>query len=350
MFAGLRTWWRSTAEFPASQRRIFYDVMAAQLAAGVPAASGCETLSGTVTISAPMTRLAEGGVAAAREGRGVVAGFGDTGYLPMEDLGLLKVAERSASLGEAFRDLSAAGGDRLGIVSSVLAPNGYFLFVLALALAGASQLADVLSVAERLTDLSQNNAYRLSRWIEAYGPWALAVFGGVAGAMAVGRIRWIGSLRRVLLGLDGIYRAQVGIKFSVFAGRLYDRGAAHVEVLDAAAEAFGRSGFVGHGIARARADHAVAGMGIEDALAGRLLTAEAAAILKGLVPRGERGLYGRGFRAVAAIQTAVLRSRLTAVASAVRTVAIAGVGLLVAVVVPGIYEAFSVSPGQGGGF
>lgn len=342
MWRGLTTWWRCAFEFPREQRGLFYQILRAQLGAGVAPATACETLAERVRVSKRMSQVAAAGARAARDGRGVVEGLSGTLCFPAEDVGIMRIAERSAALEQALADLSRAQAERLGIVSQILAPNAYFLIMLGLGVFFGAQVADLLSVVGDQAALDANDAYVLSLGIRTYGPPFGIVFGVAAAIVAFGRLRWHGRMRKLLWAFDDVYRAQTGIRFADFAAGLYERGASHPAVLDAVQEAFGRRGFVGRSVDRARRDLA-GGMAFEDAVAHRLLTRDFTEILKGLVPGGDMRLYPAGMRALAAMQRALLRRRLGVARTAVRTVALAAVGMLIAIMAPGIYSAFTVA-------
>ena len=341
MWENLKTWWGCTFRLPRDQRELMYQTMAAQLRAGVPAETAFETLATGVELSPQVTVVARAAARAAADGRGVVDGLAETLCVPHADLGVLRVAERTATLEEAFVDLNAAQAEGLGIMSRVVAPNAYYLVLLTLALAGTTQVTGLLAVVGEYTDLEGNNAYALSAAVNAYLGPVCAVAAAMVAVVLGGRGRLTGFSRRVLLVFDAEYRAQVAIRFCDFAARLYARGASHSEVLDAVEDALGGGGFVQKAIADARRDHVAAGMAFEDAIAGRLLSPALASVLKGMVPGGERRLYPGAFRAIAEIQRAMLRRRLGAAASAVRTLAAGAVGVMIAILVPGIYAAFS---------
>ena len=342
MWKGLLTWWRCAFEFPRDQRGLFYQIMRAQLGAGVAPATACETVAEGVRVSKRMTMVAEAGARAARDGRGVVEGLSGTLCFPAEDVGIMRIAERAAALEGALADLETAQTERLGILSQVVVPNAYFLVMLGIGLGFGAQVAGLLSVVGDQAALEANDAYVISVAIGTYGPPIGVVFGTAAAIVAFGRLRWQGRIRRLLWAFDGVYRAQTGIRFADFAAGLYERGASHPAVLDAVQEAFGRGGFVGRSVDRARRDLA-GGMGFEDAVAGRLLTRDFTEILKGLVPGGDMRLYPDGMRAVGAMQRALLKRQLGIGRAAVRTVALGGCGGLIAFMAPGIYSAFSVA-------
>lgn len=338
MLRALARWWACNVRFPSRQRGLFYDILATQLGSGIAVGEACATVA-EVGVSAQMARVARAAADAEAEGRGAVEGLADSGCLPVTDVRLLRVAERSASLGEALRDLRSAQAGRLGVLATVIVPNTYPLAMLAVALVGGSLVADFVATAVGEEEMAGNRAVELSRAIKEYGPPVAFVAAGMLALGAVGLTRWRGPHRRLLGVFDGVYRTQVGIAFAGLAARLTERGAGDVEVLDAAEEAFGRRGYTGSGIALVRRD-VEGGVAMENALAERLLTSEYAAVLKALVPRGERELYPRGYRAVADVQTSVLRGQLNAAAGTLRMVALGGAAVLIMVMVPGIYGLF----------
>ena len=314
---------------------MFYEVLRAQLGSGIAVGDACAAVA-VVGVSPQMTAVARAAAAAETEGRGAVEGLADTGWFPPEDVRLLRVAQRSAALHEALGDLKAADEGRLGILATVVRPNGYQLLLLALALFGGSQIGDFMASSLGEERVQGNRSIVVSRAIRDYAPPALAGLGVLAAVVAFGTSQWRGPARRLLAGFDGVHRARVGIAFASLAARLTERGASDVEVLDAAEDAFGRGGFVGAGIAEVRREVA-AGAAIENAVPGRLLPREYAAMLKALVPGGERELYPRGYRTVAEVQESVLRGRLTAAQGMVRTFALVGAAGLIGFIVPGIY-------------
>ncbi len=322
--------------FPSRQRAVFYDILATQLGAGIAVGDACATVA-DVAVSPQMALVARSAADAEAEGRGAVEGLADTGYLPVADVRLLRVAQRSASLGEALRDLREAQEGRLGVLATVVVPNTYPLVMLAVALFGSALVADFMALSLGDERVAGNRSVELSRAIKEYGPPVGFAVAAVLAFGALGLTRWRGPHRRLLAVFDGLYRTQVGIAFAGLAARLTERGASDVEVLDAAEEAFGRGGYVGTGIALVRRD-VEGGIAMENALPERLLTAEYAAVLKALVPRGERELYPRGYKAVADVQTSVLRGRLTAAAGTLRIAALATAAALIGVMVPGIYD------------
>lgn len=335
MWQVLTRWWACNVLFPRRQRAVFYEILGAQLGAGIAIGDACAAV-GSVAVSPRMGEVARAAAEAEAQGRGAVEGLAGTGCLPVGDVRLLRVAERSASLAEALADLRAAQAARLGIYATVVGPNAYPLVVLAATLAACSQLGGFIASTLGEERVAGNRAVETSRLIAEYAPPALAAAGGLGLVAAFGVHRWRGPQRRLLLGLDGVHRAQVGIGFAALAARLTGRGASDVEVLDAAREAFGRGGFVGAAVRGVRRD-VDGGVAIENAVPGRLLSPEYAAILKALVPRGERELYPRAYRTVAQVQEAVLRGKLVAAAGTVRTFALCGAFGLIAWMLPGVY-------------
>ena len=265
-----------------------------------------------------------------------------TRSVPLDEVGLVRVAERLGTMVDAFEDLGRARSARLRIARNVLAPNGYYLVSLAIAVAGAMQLEDMLGSVLGHDVLAENGAYMLSRWLNDWAPLGIGAVLAVAAGVLAGRQWWHGRARRLLWFFDVEHRARVALQFAEFAARLYGRGATHADVLDAYADAHAHGGFVRWAIREVRRDHVDAGMSIEDALAGRLVPEWLAGVLSAMVPGGRRDLYPGAWEALGKMQRSLLEARLRTASAMVRAVAIGAIGLLIAVVVPGIYSAYTV--------
>lgn len=335
-------WLNCALRFPRPRRELFYRLLAAQLRAGVAVRAALETVETAVRLDAVSRAVARATGAAVDEGRLVADGLVATRSVPLDEVGLVRVAERSGTMADAFEDLGRARSARLRIARNVLAPNGYYLVALAIALAGAMQLEDMLGSVLGHDVLAENGAYMLSRWLNDWAPLGIGAVLAVAAGVLAGRQWWHGRARRLLWFFDLEHRARVALQFAEFAARLYGRGATHADVLDAYADAHARGGFVRWAIREVRRDHVDAGMSIEDALAGRLVPEWLAGVLSAMVPGGRRDLYPGAWEALGKMQRSLLEARLRTASAMVRAVAIGAIGLLIAVVVPGIYSAYTV--------
>ena len=337
----LRTGLNAALRFPRSRREVFYRLVAAQLRGGVAVPRALATLGMSARLDAVSTGVAKTVAAAVEEGRLVAEGLVATRSVPAAEIGLIRVAERSGTMVEALEELGRSEAKQLGIARNVLAPNSYYLMALVLAVLGTMQLEDMLGAVLGHDALAANGAYVLSRRLN---DWALPGFAAVSGAAAgvvAGRWGWHGRARRLLGFFDAEHRARLALQFAEFATRLYNRGATHPEVLDAYEEAFARGGFVRWAVREARRDHVDAGMSIEDALAGRLIPEWLAGVLSAMVPEGRRDLYPGAWDALGSMQRSLLQARLGTASVLVRGVAIGMIGMLMAVVVPGIYTAYT---------
>jgi len=335
-------WLNSAVRFPRSRREMFYRLIAAQLRGGVAVHRALDTLGAAARLDAVSTGVARTVSAVVEEGGLVADGLAATRSVPPADIGLIRVAERSGTLPEALEELGRSETTRLGIARNVLAPNSYYLVALIVAVFGTMQLEDMLGAVLGHDALASNEAYVLSRRLNAWGPPGVVAGMALAAGVVVGRRRWHGRARRFLWFFDAEHRARLALQFAEFAARLYHRGATHPEVLDAYAEAYANGGFVRWAVREARRDHVDAGMSIEDALAGRLVPEWLAGILSAMVPGGRRDLYPDAWNALGTMQRALLAARLSTASTVVRGAVIGTIGLLVAVIVPGIYTAYTM--------
>ncbi|MDE0443014.1 MAG: type II secretion system F family protein [Gammaproteobacteria bacterium] len=336
------TWLNCAVRFPRARREVFYRLVAAQLRGGVAVRRALDTLGASARLDAVSTGVARTVGAAVEEGQLVADGFVATRSVPRAEIGLIRVAERSGTMVEALEELGRSDAKRLTIARNVLAPNSYYLIALVMAVLGTMQVEDMLAAVLGHDALAANGAYALSRRLNEWMPPGTVALATVAAAIVAGRGHWHGRARRLLGFFDAEHRARLALQFAEFAARLYNRGATHAEVLDAFDEAYARSGFVRWAVREARRDHIDAGMSIEDALAGRLVPEWLAGVLSAMVPGGRRDLYPGAWDALGTMQRSLLETRLRTASALLRGAAIGTIGMLVAVVVPGIYTAYTV--------
>ncbi|MYA18400.1 MAG: hypothetical protein F4Z28_17340 [Gammaproteobacteria bacterium] len=334
-------WLNCAIRFPRARREMFYRLVAAQLRGGVAVRRALDTLGTTARLDAVSSGVARMVGAAVEEGRLVAEGLAATRSVPQAEVGLIRVAERSGTMAEALEELGQGEAKRLGIARNVLAPNSYYLVALAVAVVGTMQLQSMLGAVLGHDALAANGAYVLSRRLNEWVPAGTVALAVLAAGVLAGRGYWHGRARRLLFVFDAEHRARLAVQFAEFAGRLYHRGATHAEVLDAFDEAYARGGFVRWAVREARRDHIDAGMSIEDALAGRLVPDWLAGVLSAMVPGGRRDLYPGAWDALASMQRSLLEARLRTASTLVRGGAIGTIGMMVAVVVPGIYTAYT---------
>ena len=348
MLERLQRWYNTSMRLDSEQRAVMYRCLAAQMRAGVSPMRACETLATDVEVSKEITRVAHFAASAGKEGRPVSVGLGESRCIPVGDLGVLSVAERNNSLGDAFRRLAREASEPLSIRRNVMGGQvRYFLILFLVLLAFEIQAKDFLEgiAGEKAAALP---AHRLS--VVLRDLWA-PVGGGIGAYLVLvvgyGRNNWIGGRRRLLLMFDAEARARLGIAFCELAEPLYAQGANHTEVLDSANEAFGNGKFAAWAIALARRDHVVDGIAIEKALADRVMPRPLTQMVAGMVPGGQRDLYPEAFRSLADIQRAMLERKYGVAASAMRLGLLIAVSGLLLTVGHGIYTAMMMVAGTG---
>ena len=336
------TWFRCAFSFPAQRRHLFYRLVAAQLRGGIAAPAAFAGMGRTLSVDRVSGDVARRVAAAIAEGRTVADGLEETKSVPADEVGIVRVSEGSGTLAEGLEGMAEAGAGRLSIAGSVLAPNAYYLVVFAAAMLGLGELEELLASGmvnpERL---DENGAYRLSAMVNDFGLFVLALGLGSVVTVMAGRNAWHGRSRRLLGPFDAEHRARVALEFAELAARLYRQGGNHGEVLTAYEEARGRTGYRRWAVREARRDHEEDGVAIERALRGRLVTPWMAELLVVMVPGGDREMYPRALTELAGIQRTLLAARYKAAANMLRLALLVVLGSIVAIVVPGIYSAYS---------
>lgn len=341
-FEATAIWWRCAVSFPRSRRRVFYQLAAAQLRGGVAPSAAFAAMAAELSLDRASGAAARRVAAAVGEGRGVWEGLVRTRSVPADEVGVVRVAEGAGDLAGGFEELAAEASGRLGILRSVLGPNTYYLAALGVGVFGVTHLGDLMEAGSPdPAALAANGAYRLSRALSAWAPAGAVFVAAGAATVVAGRRFWRGRARLALGFFDAEHRARIALRFAEMAARLYRRGASHGAVLRAYEEAYAGSGFTAWAARSARRD-LDAGMEVEAALRGRLVTPGIAEIVTVMVPGGDPALYAGAWAEVAEIQRTLLSARYAAAANAVRIGALALIGGMIAVVVPGMYAAYTV--------
>ena len=333
---GIRNWINRTLIFPRQHRLLFYSVIGAQLRAGVPLSSACETLAKLTDLLPALRKIAKAGAQAGHEGRSVIDGLADTGMLPEMDIGVFRVAESRGTLVDAIEAVESSASDKLGFTDQVVLPNLYYAFLLGILLFFAFEAEDFakgLFVAGN----ADNMAIKLSVWLNAWGTITGAGVLALVSVITYGKVSWIGHARRALLFFDAEARYQVGIRFCSLAEMLSRNGASHLEILDAAQSVMG-SRFTQHHIRSARAAMKVHGMAFEEAIGGGLLTAQHAELLSSMAPGGRRDLYAQAFRTVGLVQKRILETRYLVAEGMFRAFLLLSIMLLLITMGKGMYE------------
>ena len=344
-----RTWletatrsFNSAVSWPRQQRQLFYTTMAGQLEAGVATGQAVANLGRSGGFPKPTVKAMDGMGEDLSRGRTFWQALDGTRSVPDDEVGVVRVAEQSGALAEGLRDLAREGTAKLGIGRSVLAPNAYYLVAFVAAVFGVAQLDELMEAGALAPEaLAANDAYRLSRAINVYGPALGLVLAASTVGVMVARSRWRGALRRVLLVFDWEYRARLTLQFAEHAARLYARGATHTDVLDAFESAYGRAGYRRWAVREARREHVDGGIAIETAIKDRLVSAGVAGLVASMVPGGDRNRYAGAWASVAESRRELLKAAFARVANMVKLGAVAALGGAMSVVLPGMYAAYT---------
>ncbi len=331
----MRNWLNQTLIFPRQHRLLFYSVIGAQLRAGTPLASACETLTKLNDLLPALRKIAKAGAQAGHEGRSVIDGLADTRMLPEIDIGVFRIAESRGTLIEAIEAVESRAADKLGFADRVALPNLYYAFLFSILIFFAFEAED-FSKGLFIAGNADNMAVRLSVWLNTWGIVAGVVGVALVFVVAYGKVSWIGRNRRALLFFDTEARYQFGIRFCALAEMLTRNGASHLEILDAA-ESVMSSRFTQHHIVKARTAMNLHGMAFEDAISGGLLTAEHAELLSGMAPGGRRDLYIKAFQTVGLVQKRILETRYRVAEGMLRAFLLLSIMLLLITLGKGLY-------------
>lgn len=333
----LRNWLNCSLVLPRQDRLTFYALMRAQVEAGIPAGSACETLLGLGDLNPTLLRIARAGAQAGHEGRLVVDGLAGTNLFPPPDIGVLRIAESNGTLSEALLALEEQAAENLGFAGRVVAPNLYYLVVFSVLLVLVWQAQDFMGAAVSV-DLSDNPAWRLSAWLQAQAFWLTGIPAVAVAGVWIGKTSWTGPARRLLAGFDAEARYRFSLQFVRLAELLSRHGASHGEILSAAGSVLGHHRYVARAVQRARRAIDQEGTQWESAVADGLLSAEHAGLLAGLVPGGRRRLYPRAYRVLGEILRQLLVNRYRFMSTLLRIVLLGGCLALLLTMLDGVYS------------
>jgi len=312
----LRDWYRSHIAVDTTTRAMFYKIFAAQTRGGVRPLTICEMLSEKVNLDPGIRDLARHGAQAAREGRLASVGFAESGYLPMADVGILRVAEQNGTLSDALTELTDAERSTRTFLTGAFRPAAFQLVPATVAIGMVSVspllLRDIVKDAAALEAMP---LYQVATLLQTYGPAILVLF------MAFLLFCWWGrsrlTKRRWMLTLfNHDWLDQVAIAYCRLAASMSRQGATHLQTLSAFADAY-RSTYVQAMIPLATQDVSD-GRAYAQSLAGRLLPTDVADLLESLVPGEERERYPNAFETLAAMQEALLSTHYTVRARAMK--------------------------------
>jgi type II secretory pathway component PulF len=338
-------WWNTNLRFNAQQRSLLYEVLSAQLRAGVSPQHAFANVAEQIKISPEMTEAARAAVKAGFEGQGAVEGLEATGFFPPLDIGVLRIGDRTNTLVDAMGALQQQRQESLSIASKVVAPNLYYLFLVAVLLGFCSQIESILGSLGESADLANNTAFQMSVFLNTYWPALLAVVTALTAWVFIGRSIATGPARKLLAFFDADYRLRLALNFADFAAQLYRQGASHTEVIDAAESALASDHYTKRALAGVKQAYVQDGEAIETALADRIVLKEYATLINGMVPNGRRDLYAGAFESTAKVIRALLAHRYRLAASLLQTTALLSLFALIVILADGLLTTFTTQTG-----
>lgn len=301
----LTRWYRRTIALDAVNRTMFYRILAAQIRGGITIQSACESLTSKRDLEEGVQALATAGSRAAAEGRFAADGFYDSGYLDSAHVGILRIAEQHGNLGEALAELARDEASVQTIPRNVLKPSIAQIATLAIAIGMLAVAPDAIdAITRNAPGVVEAPVYIIGSWVQTLGVWFGLVLVTLGIAIAVGRLRWTGSQRRLLLGFSKDWLDRLALQYCRLAASMMRHGATPAATMDAFATV-NESTYVSTVLPIAQRELAD-GRAFADCLAQRLLAADTAAMLDGLVPGATRALYANAFDTLAVVIEAQL--------------------------------------------
>ncbi len=312
----LRDWYRSHMAVDSTTRTMFYKILAAQTRGGVRPLTICQMLSEKANLDPGIRDLARHGAKAAQAGRLASDGFAESGYLPVTDVGVLRVAEQNGTLTDALTELTDAERSTRTFLTGAFRPAAFQLVpaTVAIGMVSASPvlLRDIVQDAAALEAMP---LYQVATFLQAYGPAIVSLFLAFVIFCWWGRSR-LTKGRWMLTLFNHDWLDQVSIAYCRLAASMTRQGATHLQTLSAFADAY-RFVYVQAMIPLASRDVSD-GRAYAQSLAERLLPADVADLLESLVPGEERERYPNAFETLAAMQEALLSNHYTVRARAMK--------------------------------
>lgn len=300
-------WWNVHIRFPESERIIFYEVLLAQLDAGLTMKDILALLSQDFRLSPEVTALTVSGYQAVSEGRRFTDGFRESNLLPTEVVELLNAAEQKDTISSVLRNLIASSScGSLSFVKTVILSNLYYLMMACVLLFLSLNVLSFVEPFKNFVNLDANDAYQMSVVLNAY--FLPTLIGIIISVLSV----WILTCQVYPLRIRIPYfttHAQLlyGMKYASIAGSFSKIGMTHIEIIDVCDEIFHRSGFMRGALNELRARVAGEGDSFTEVLGETVLNKDISRVFSALVPRGERGAYGNAYTAIEKLQEKILR-------------------------------------------
>lgn len=286
--------------FNDAQRGLFYEIVATQLRAGMPIARVLENMAKSRELPAQLTKVARQCRDAVTNGKPFADGLFRTKCVPVQEVGFIDASERHNTLLQTLDKFGESKYRSQTLFNSVIVPNLYYLFILAMVIsmlfAGEGALE---AFARANTSAFDMPIAKVIMFTAEYGVSLLVGFAVLSLGCVLGRSSLYKKGRFILGPFDADYRLNVAAKFSDMASLMSKQGLDQGEILRIARMSF-QSVYAQRAIGEAISRMSQAEP-FERALSGTLLDGSSAALLKELVPNGKPDLYPRAFESVAAL-------------------------------------------------
>ena len=344
----VRDWWRSHIEMDATTRTMFYKILAAQTRGGVRLLTICQMLKDKKQLDPGVKRLAKAGADAAQAGRLASEGFAESGYLPLADVGILKVAELNNTLPDALVELTDEERQARTFFTGVFRPAAFQLVPASVAVGMVTASPKLLSdIVQDEAALEAMPLYLVASFLETFGPSISVLVLLFIGFCWWGRSR-LTQRRWLLTVFSRDWLDQVAIAYCRLGASMTRQGATHLQTLQAFGVAY-RSSYVRAVIPTATRD-VIDGRSYAASLADRLLPADIAELLEALVPGEDRARYRNAFETLAAMQEAQLANHYAVRARGLKFIFMATAAGFLVLMFHGLFNAAQTVASQVGVF
>lgn len=289
-------------QFGRGERIIFYELLINQLRLGIPVSNILGTVR-RLDVSPEMTYICQTGEDLLQTGGKLSDALEKTGFFPVEDIGMLRLAdERIDLLLEVLEELKVNVRENVGIFGRVVIPNIYFLVVLGVITFMVAQFESYEKMLSRLGDLSANDAYIVSVFINDYLFFIFLCIVLLIVSIWYIRTHGYGNIRRWIWIFDRDSRYNFGSRFCQLSSMMYRVGMSNKQVISISKEVFSHSRFMSVGLNNLYDLHIEQGMAYSVALGRTILDEKMAVILEGMTAGGARDLSADSFLSVGKIQ------------------------------------------------
>ena len=327
--------------FPKEARAMFYEVMEAQLEAGLPLKKVFEVLHRDLNVSPEITRVSAAGYQAISQGQLGTEGLAGCNLLPVDEAYLLIAAEKKDVLIQVLRQLRERAEADATFFQDVIATNLYYIVLVSLLGYMALKTKDLATAFGNFVSLDDNPAYQLSLTLNEYGtPVAFSVV-IVSIFVWFCANHWYHPLRRYVWFFSTDIQLQIGVKFSALSSAFYSIGATHSDVLQAATAVFHGSGFMRGALADLIARYESEGDSYNEALGDTVLHPDIAMAIMAMTPAEDRAAFSRAHVAAEKLQISLIKQRHGKAKLLVQLVLLGAISYMLLTMLIGLYSIYN---------